>query len=329
MSDTPQHEAHRRPHTPPMADPFMEFDLSAEIHRLHAETTWNTGQNARTLIKYDDFRVVLIALAAEARMSEHKTDGRITIHVLSGHIQLRASGRTFNLRSGGCLRSTMASLTTSTHLKRAPSSLRLPGREEDDALGHHHGCHPCRRVCHRPRGAVEEHEAIRAAFIEPLCESAERPEEGSLHGKWSRSQSLKNPILALNPRWFRTTRQRRPWPPWPGPPRRRPAWRRATRTRRRLEWQGHRAQRGRSERTCSNRNNPRPWWQHDCEDRQQCPNGERRGGGKCGLQRTGGELVGQSKFIARMGTERIMSHQLLCDGQCEARLEAAPDIDGG
>ncbi|HYN09778.1 MAG TPA: cupin domain-containing protein [Vicinamibacterales bacterium] len=103
MSDTPQHEAHRRPHTPPMADPFMEFDLPAEIHRLQAETTWNTGQNARTLIKYDDFRVVLIALRAKARMQEHKAEGRITAHVLSGHIQLRASGRTFSLRPGGLL----------------------------------------------------------------------------------------------------------------------------------------------------------------------------------------------------------------------------------
>jgi quercetin dioxygenase-like cupin family protein len=103
MSDAPQHEAHQRPHTPPMADPFMEFDLTAEIHRLHEETTWSTGQNARTLIKYDDFRVVVIALAAEARMQEHKADGRISVHVLSGHVQLRASGRTFNLRSGGLL----------------------------------------------------------------------------------------------------------------------------------------------------------------------------------------------------------------------------------
>jgi quercetin dioxygenase-like cupin family protein len=103
MSDASQHKAHRRPHTPPMADPFMEFDLSAEIHRLHNETTWKTGQNARTLVKYDDFRVVLIALAAEARMQEHKAEGRISIHVLSGHIQLRASGGTFNLRSGGLL----------------------------------------------------------------------------------------------------------------------------------------------------------------------------------------------------------------------------------
>ena len=86
-----------------MAAPFLEFDLPAEIHRLKAETTWSTGHNARTLTKYADFRVVLIALAAETRMQEHKAEGRVSIHVLSGHIQLRASGRSFNLRSGGLL----------------------------------------------------------------------------------------------------------------------------------------------------------------------------------------------------------------------------------
>ena len=103
MSDTPEHESHRRPHAPPTAGPFMEFDLPAEIHRLHAETTWSTGQNARTLIKYDDFRVVLTALQASTRVPEHKTEGRISVHVLSGHIQVRASGRTFSLRPGGLL----------------------------------------------------------------------------------------------------------------------------------------------------------------------------------------------------------------------------------
>jgi hypothetical protein len=76
MSDTPQHESHRRPHAPSMAEALMEFDLPAEVHRLHAETTWSTGQNARTLIKYDDFRVVLTALQAHIRVPEHKTEGR-------------------------------------------------------------------------------------------------------------------------------------------------------------------------------------------------------------------------------------------------------------
>jgi len=81
----------------------MEFDLPSEIHRLKAETTWSTGQNARTLVKYDDVRVVLMALQAKVRVPEHKTEGRISVHVLSGHIRLRASGRTFSLRTGGLL----------------------------------------------------------------------------------------------------------------------------------------------------------------------------------------------------------------------------------
>lgn len=103
MSDVPKHEPHTRPHTGPMAAPFLEFDLQAELHRLRAETTWSTGHNARTLVKYDDFRVVLIALSAHARMPEHKTEGRISVHVLAGHIQVKAGGRTFNLRPGGLL----------------------------------------------------------------------------------------------------------------------------------------------------------------------------------------------------------------------------------
>ena len=103
MSDTPQHEPHHRPHAGAMAAPFLEFDLPAELHRLHAETAWDAGQNARTLIKYDDFRVVLMALKANMRVPEHKTEGRISVHVLAGHIQLKASGRTFSLRPGGIL----------------------------------------------------------------------------------------------------------------------------------------------------------------------------------------------------------------------------------
>ena len=75
MSDDPsRNSVHKRPHTPPMASPFLEFDLTAEVDRLHRETTWNTGQNARTLLKYDDFRVVLMALKANTHIPEHHTE---------------------------------------------------------------------------------------------------------------------------------------------------------------------------------------------------------------------------------------------------------------
>ena len=103
MSDSSHDESHHRPHTPPMAGPFGEFDIPAEIERLHAETTWAKGQNARTLVKYDDLRVVLIAMAAKAHMADHKADGRVSVHVVSGHIRLKASERTFSLRPGGLL----------------------------------------------------------------------------------------------------------------------------------------------------------------------------------------------------------------------------------
>jgi quercetin dioxygenase-like cupin family protein len=83
-----------------MASPFLEFDLTAEVNQLRGETTWNTGRNARTLMKHPDFRVVLTALRANARIPEYTTDGRISVHMLSGHIRLNASGRTFDLRPG-------------------------------------------------------------------------------------------------------------------------------------------------------------------------------------------------------------------------------------
>jgi quercetin dioxygenase-like cupin family protein len=82
---------------------FMELDLNAEVHRLHAETTWSTGQNARTLVKYDSLRVVLMALQAGRKVPEHKTEGRLSVHVLSGHLEVKAAGRTFNLRPGALL----------------------------------------------------------------------------------------------------------------------------------------------------------------------------------------------------------------------------------
>ena len=55
---------HKRPHTPPVSASFLEFDLIAELAQLHREPAWNRGQNARTLVKYDDFCVVLTALKA-------------------------------------------------------------------------------------------------------------------------------------------------------------------------------------------------------------------------------------------------------------------------
>ena len=104
MSETVTHEsAHRRPHAPPMASPFLEFDLATEVDRLRREATWKSGRNARTLMKYADLRVVLTALQAHTRIPGHRSEGRISVHMLSGHIRLNACGRTFDLLPGSLL----------------------------------------------------------------------------------------------------------------------------------------------------------------------------------------------------------------------------------
>jgi quercetin dioxygenase-like cupin family protein len=101
MSDAAHDDTqHRRPHTPPMAAPFLEFDLTRELEALHGEPEWNSGQNAKTLVKHDDFRIVLTALKARARLPRHQTEGRISIQTVAGHILVRAEGRTFDLPTG-------------------------------------------------------------------------------------------------------------------------------------------------------------------------------------------------------------------------------------
>ena len=104
MSHTPNEEPqHRRPHSKPSAEPYLELDLARELEELHREPEWATGHNAKTLVKYDNLRVVLTALKAHSRIPAHRTAGRISIHTLRGRIQVGAEGRTFNLPAGSLL----------------------------------------------------------------------------------------------------------------------------------------------------------------------------------------------------------------------------------
>jgi len=86
-----------------MAAPYLEFDLARETEQLHREPGWQSGQNARTLVKFADLRIVLTTLKAHSRIPGHQTRGRISIQTISGHLHVRAQGRTFDLPPGGLL----------------------------------------------------------------------------------------------------------------------------------------------------------------------------------------------------------------------------------
>jgi quercetin dioxygenase-like cupin family protein len=51
-------------------------------------------------VKEPDFRIVLIALRAGARLDEHRAAGRIIIQTLAGHVQLQTSGAIVELPVG-------------------------------------------------------------------------------------------------------------------------------------------------------------------------------------------------------------------------------------
>jgi quercetin dioxygenase-like cupin family protein len=86
-----------------MATRYLELDLVRELEQLHREPEWQSGQNAKTLVKHDTLRIVLTALQAEVRIPEHQTEGRISIQTIRGHILVRADGRTFDLPVGTLL----------------------------------------------------------------------------------------------------------------------------------------------------------------------------------------------------------------------------------
>ncbi len=95
----------RRPHptSQQMTGPYLQFDLASELAQMRREQGWNDGHIAKTLVKEDDFRVVLIALDRNGRLPEHKVYGRFSVQAIAGHVRMHALGRTFDLPAGSLL----------------------------------------------------------------------------------------------------------------------------------------------------------------------------------------------------------------------------------
>jgi quercetin dioxygenase-like cupin family protein len=88
----------------PLHGAALRFDLAAEAEALKQEDAWRVnGHNARTLIKYEELRVVLIALKAGARLEQHQTDQHATVQALSGRLRLRLPDGVVDLAAGDLL----------------------------------------------------------------------------------------------------------------------------------------------------------------------------------------------------------------------------------
>lgn len=87
-----------------MEAPILHLDLPAEIEQLRQQPSYSNGQvTGRTLVKEPDLRVVLIALPAGGRMTEHDASGPCAIQGLSGRVNIRLPESTVDVTAGHLL----------------------------------------------------------------------------------------------------------------------------------------------------------------------------------------------------------------------------------
>jgi quercetin dioxygenase-like cupin family protein len=80
------------------------FDLAAIDAEMRREDAYaRVGHTARTLVREEDLRIVLIVMKAGGRMAEHQASDTASIHALSGHVRLRLPEKTVDMPAGRLL----------------------------------------------------------------------------------------------------------------------------------------------------------------------------------------------------------------------------------
>ncbi len=109
--------------------PLLAFNLGKEIERLRREEHWlKDGRISETLVKYSDFRIVLILMKAGTLMRVHKADARISIHCLSGRLMVHLPEKLVDLSAGNLLVLENVYRMMLMRSRKMPSCFRLPGR---------------------------------------------------------------------------------------------------------------------------------------------------------------------------------------------------------
>lgn len=88
---------------PQLANAVIHTNIPAELEKLKSAPAWQqpAGRSSETLVKYKDFRVVLVRLKQGTHVNEHHADGPISVYCLQGKIRLRMpDGQGRELASG-------------------------------------------------------------------------------------------------------------------------------------------------------------------------------------------------------------------------------------
>jgi quercetin dioxygenase-like cupin family protein len=91
---------------PELAHKVIRRNIGNELERLKEATSWQreSGRSSETLVKYNEFRIVLVRMKPASYMSHHRAEGPISIHVLNGKIRVHLpEDRMEDLASGDLL----------------------------------------------------------------------------------------------------------------------------------------------------------------------------------------------------------------------------------
>src|SRR5512138_773769 len=103
-STTPTTRHHPQPGGRHLADPIRRLDLVPEALRLRQdETLRREGHTARTLIKNDGLRIVLVEMRAGSRLGWHRTTSPVSIQVIAGALSVLVPGARHLVSAGQLL----------------------------------------------------------------------------------------------------------------------------------------------------------------------------------------------------------------------------------
>jgi quercetin dioxygenase-like cupin family protein len=89
----------------PGSAPTELIDLEEEAKQLRTQPAWNEhGQSAKTLLKHEHFRLVLVAVKAGRRCREHSAEESMSAHAIDGAVRVHLeAGDDIELGAGSVL----------------------------------------------------------------------------------------------------------------------------------------------------------------------------------------------------------------------------------
>ena len=91
---------------PELAEEVIRHNITTELEKLKDAPSWqrDSGRSSETLVKYDEFRIVLVRMKPGSYMSNHKAEGPISIHVIHGSVRVHLpEDRMEDLKAGDLL----------------------------------------------------------------------------------------------------------------------------------------------------------------------------------------------------------------------------------